>query len=557
MQLQQTDQSHFGRIPASTRPRSQWLRPSRTSTTFDEGELVPFYLDDVLPGDTFNVQTQAFARLATPIFPIMTAMYMEFFYFFIPNRLVWTNFVRQMGERPDPDSSVDFTTPIIDQSTGAPNPGVNSLWGQFGLPTGVALTTMALPPISALPFRGYYLVHNEWFRDQDYQDSLVVSKGDGPDLYSAYTLQRINKFFDYITGARPAPQKGPAVEMPIAGTAPVSFTGDLLVASTGTGVGHYPAFQFPNGPAASLTRQATPAVGVNWSAASGFAGVETASWSDPKLRIPNSTIAAAAPTAVLSMGTGPTVNQMREAVTIQQFYELDMRGGTRYTEFVFNHFGATNPDFRLQRPEFLGYSKSPVNIHPVQQTSESSGTSPQGNLAAFGTASSRNGFVKSFTEHGYVLGLVAVRADLSYQNKVDRHWTRQTRFDYYDPIFANLGEQVVFKYEWSVDLTGATTADGSGYQERWAEYRFKSAQVNGLFRSNAFIPGGTGSLDAWGLWQQFANNAAIDGTFMQENAPVDRTIAIPSEPHFIFDSIINNISARVMPTYSVPGLMRI
>lgn len=555
MQLQQTDQSHFGRIPASTRPRSQWLRPSRTSTTFDEGQLVPFYLDDVIPGDTFNVSCQAFARLATPIFPVMTAMYMEFFWFFIPNRLVWTNFVRQMGERPDPDSSIDFTTPYIDQVTASPNPGVMSLWGQFGLPTGAVLSTMALPPISALPFRMYYLTYNEWFRDQDWQDSLVFSKGDGPDLYSAYVLQRINKFFDYFTGARPSPQKGPAVQMPIGGTAPVSFANNVPV--SGMGGGQFPSFSFANGPGASLTRPATPGTTVSWSAASGVAGVETAAWGDPKLQVLTTSMAAGAPTVALSMATGPTVNQMREAVTIQQFYELDMRGGTRYNEFVFNHFGATNPDFRLQRPEFLGYSKSPINIHPVQQTSESTGTSPQGNLSAFGTASSRNGFVKSFTEHGYVIGLVAVRADLSYQNKVERHWTRQTRFDYYDPIFANLGEQVVFKYEMGVDLTGATTLEGIGYQERWAEYRFKPGQVNGLFRSNAFIPGGTGSLDAWGLWQQFSNTQVIDDGFIQENAPVDRTIAVPSEPHFIFDSIINNTSARVMPTYSVPGLMRI
>lgn len=517
-------QDHFAKIPQVSRPRSQFKRVSRHKHTFDEGLLIPFYLDDVIPGDTFNVRASMFARLATPIYPIMDNMYLETFWFFVPNRLVWTNFVKQHGERLDPDDSVDFTTPVIDSTTIAANSAVGSLWDNFGLPM---QGKQYLNKVSALPFRMYHLIWREWFRDQDLQDSPVVDLDDGPDSLADYQLKRVCKFKDYFTTARPEPQKGPDVELPLGSTAPVESTNaQVQIKGGGSGTTGNSVF--------------TTAVG----------------WTSSPALSNNDPITFGAQTGLqanLSSATAATVNEWREAVTIQQAYEIDMRGGSRFIEMIFNHYGVVNPDFRLQRPEFLGYARSMVNIHPVAQQSESAGT-PQGNLAAFGTVASHgNGFVKSFTEFGYVIGLVAVRSDISYQEGLDRHWSRQTRFDYYYPNFANLGEQAVLNQEiWANPAAATNNTSVFGYQERWAEYRFKTSKITGLFRSTA-----AGSLDAWHLAEEFAALPTLGNTFIQENAPVDRAIAVPTEPHFIFDSLVENISARVMPVYSAPGLTRI
>jgi len=544
-------QNHFAQIPSVQKPRSSFRRVSRHKHTFDEGFLIPFYLDDVIPGDTFNVKASMFARLATPIFPIMDNMYLETFWFFVPNRLVWDNFVRQHGERPDPDSSTDFTTPTV--TPNATSAAVGSLWDNFGLPI---QNLDKVGPISALPFRGYRLIFNEWFRDQDLQDSLVISKGDGPDAIDVVAgtgslPKRINKFKDYFTTARPSPQKGPSVDIPLGISAPV-YGEQLTVDIHGhawqainevTNVRTVSPSQVqPN--ATPLARQVVSSGNATGTQAGLYfsLGAKDDYTTNPTL-VP--------PYADLTEGIGATVNEWRQAVVIQQAYELDMRGGTRYIEMIFNHYGVINPDFRLQRPEFLGYSKSQVNIHPIAQTSETSDT-PQGNLSAFGTVSSQgNGFLKSFTEFGYVFGLVAVRSDLSYQECVDRHWSRQTRFDYYYPNFANLGEQAILRQELQVGNTEEVNLQVFGYQERWAEYRFKTSKVTGLFRSNA-----AGTLDAWHLAQELGGDVFLSDDFIEEDAPVDRTIAVPSEPHFIFDSIVENNAARVMPMYSAPGLTR-
>lgn len=520
-------QSHFAQVPSVHKPRSQFKRVSRHKHTFDEGFLIPFYIDDVLPGDTFNVKASMFARLATPIFPIMDNMYMETFWFFVPNRLVWDNFVKQHGERTDPDDSVDYTTPVMDNSTFG-TIQTNSLWDNLGLPMqGYAY----LDKISALPFRMYNMIWNEWFRDQDLQDSAPVVKTDGPDDLADYGARRIGKFKDYFTTARPTPQKGPDVELPLGSTAPVErISSTSYPTFGGSGVGADSALNWVSGDP-KLYR------------AGGNAGNSTtATWG-----------ASSGLQADLTSATAATVNEWREAVTIQQAYEIDMRGGSRFIEMIFNHYGVVNPDFRLQRPEFLGYQRSMVNIHPIAQTGESN-TTPQGNLAAFGTASSSgNGFIKAFTEFGYVFGLVAVRSDLSYQEGLDRHWSRQTRFDYYYPNFANLGEQAVLNQEIWCNPAAATGNTGVfGYQERWAEYRFKTSKITGEFRSSA-----SASLDAWHLAEEFATLPALGSTFIQENAPLDRCIAVADEPHFIFDCLVENITARVMPMYSAPGLTRI
>lgn len=532
-------QNHFANIPQINRPRSQFKRVSRHKHTFDEGLLIPFYLDEVLPGDTFNVKCQMFSRLATPIFPIMDNMYQEIFWFYVPNRLVWENFVKQHGEQIDPEDSTDYTTPVIDNAK-VTTAVLSSLWDNYGLPI---VGQSYLDKISALPFRMYNLIWNTWFRDQDLQDSLPVPLGDGPDDYDAiYKLQRIGKYKDYFTTARPAPQKGPAVELPLIGSAPLTLNSD----------GTSPNFD-PEG---------TPGVNRELKMASASANVQWSSTPGSTDDVVFGNNVGITGIADLSQASGPTVNLFREAVTVQQMYELDMRGGTRFIEMIFNHFGVVNPDFRLQRPEFLGYDRTLVNIHPVPQTSGAIGPdgdagseslTPQGNLAAFGTAYSRAGFFKTFTEFGYVIGLVAVRADLSYQEKVDRHWSRQTRMDYYYPIMANIGEQALLNQEIYVNPAASTgNTDGFGFQERWAEYRFKTNDVTGLFRSAA-----AQSLDAWHLAQEFSALPELDENFVVEDAPVDRCIAIQDEPHFIMDCNVTNIAARPMPMYSSPGLTRI
>lgn len=522
-------QDHFAQIPQINRPRSQFKRVSRHKHTFDAGLLIPFYLDDVVPGDTFNVQAAMFARLATPLFPIMDNMYLETFWFYVPNRLVWTNFVKQHGERDNPSDSVAFTTPEMNTAalTGGSAPQVGDLWDNFGLPmTG----PQYLDNISALPFRMYNLIWNQWFRDQDLDSSVNINTDNGPDDYTDYALLRIRKFKDYFTTMRPQPQKGTAVNIPLGTSAPVYANGqNIQMSFTGDGAPPREVYIEATG---DLILSGTPP-GSNQAVQ--YWGTQTGLYTD------------------LSASTAATLNQLRDAITVQQMYELDMRGGSRYVEMVYNHYGVINPDFRLQRPEFLSYARSAVNVHPVPQTSATGTGTAQGNLAAFGTASSRNGFVKSFTEHGYVIGLVTVRSDLSYQECVDRHWSRQTRVEYYYPVFANLGEQAVLNQELRNNPSAATNNTAvAGYQERWAEYRFKTSKITGLFRSSA-----ASSLDAWHLSQELTFPATLNSTFLQEDPPLDRAIAVAAEPHFIFDSMVENNSARPMPVYSVPGLMRL
>ncbi|AXL15391.1 major capsid protein [Microviridae sp.] len=503
----------FSQIPKAEIQRSSFDRSSGVKTTFDAGNLIPFFCDEVLPGDTFNLRTSGFARLATPLAPVMDNMYLDTFYFFVPNRLIWDNFQRFMGEQTDPGDSTDYLVPTLNNFDVPPN----SLFDHFGLPVDKIISPNI---VSALPFRAYNLIYNEWFRDQNLQDSVDVPRDDGPDLGSNYNILRRGKRHDYFTSALPWPQKGPSVDIPIVSSnAPIMGTGaigDEVNVLDAAGGGNF-NFNDPSGELQQFhSKQGGP---VNL-----FAD--------------------------MSSSTAATINQLRQAFQVQKMFERDARGGTRYTELIRSHFGVISPDARLQRPEFLGGGSSPIHINPLASTAETS-ERDLGSLGGVGTtAFSGHGFSKSFTEHGFVIGMCSVRADLTYQQGLNRMFTRRTRFDYYWPSFAHLGEQEILNREIFMIGAGGESTDEAvfGYQERYAEYRYKPSEIHGLFRSD--VPQ---SLDYWHLSQDFENTPVLGPEFIEDNPPIDRIVAVPSEPHFIADFHHSLRCARPMPLYGEPG----
>ena len=520
----------FAMVPRAEIPRSSFEIQTAHKTTFNAGDLIPVYVDEVLPGDTFNLRMTAFTRLATPLYPTMDNLHLDSFFFFVPNRLIWSNWQKFMGQQENPGDSISYLVPTT--TTPASGYAVGSIFDYMGLPTVGQVNTGSTVSHSVLHLRAYNLIWNEWFRDENLQNSVTVNKGDGPDTYSDYSLLKRGKRKDYFTGALPWPQKGTAVTLPLGTSAPI--VGDLSFSGS-SATGNYVQVRDTSGNLKQLV---------------GGGGVGSAVYGG------SGTNGTTSLYADLSSATAATINQLRQSFQIQKLLERDARGGTRYTEIIRSHFGVISPDARLQRPEYLGGGSTPIQINPIAQTSgtNASGTStPLGNLAAMGTGLAHgHGFTQSFTEHGVIIGLVSVRADLTYQQGLRKMWSRSTRYDFYFPAFAMLGEQAILNKE--IYVRG-TSDDNNvfGYQERWAEYRYNPALITGLFKSTS-----AGTIDGWHLAQKFTSLPTLNDTFIKENPPVDRILAVGSAANgqqFLCDTFFKNRVARPMPMYSVPGLI--
>lgn len=525
--MHRSNQVHqFAQVPRAEIPRSSFNRNHGIKTTFNAGWLVPIYVDEALPGDTFNCSLSMFGRLATPLHPFMDNMFVDTFFFAVPYRLVWANWERFNGAQDNPGDSTSYLVPTQTSPVGGYTE--QSLSDYLGIPTKVAGLVH-----SCLWHRAYALIWNEWFRDQNLQNSIPFAKNDGPDNPATISLLNRGKRHDYFTSSLPFPQKGPAVQLPLGTRAPVIGIGsEDRIPSNVTSIGVYETGMGATFTTYPLSKTIDPSVANRRLSVkmSGNPG-------NPEIY------------ADLSSATAATINQLRQAFQIQRIYERDARGGTRYTEIIKAHFGVTSPDARLQRSEYLGGGSTPLNVNPIAQTSSTATQpSPQGNLAAMGTFSKNHvGFTQSFTEHCLVLGLVSVRADLNYQQGLNRMFSRSTRFDFYLPALAQIGEQTVLNKE-IYAKADANDNLAFGYQERYGEYRYKPSLITGQMRSNATTP-----LDTWHLAQNFSALPALNNTFIQENPPVARVIAVPSEPHILFDGHFTLKCARPMPVYGVPG----
>ena len=527
----------FAEVPHADIQRSTFDRSHGLKTTFDAGELIPVYVDEALPGDTFSCNMTAFSRLATPIHPTMDNAFMDSHFFSVPIRLVWDDFEEFMGETKTYtasgtarlDETPDFTAatpipPTITSPAGGELEG--TLSDYFGIPT-----KHAAIQFSALWHRAYNLIWNDWFRDENLQKFAVVSTASGNDTTTNQLVLNRGKRHDYFTSALPWPQKGADVTLPLGTQAPVKgFATDNQTYSY-TGVSGYTT----GGNIASYAKAKAPNVD----------DANNAIWleEDPdNTGYPNIY-------ADLTNATSATINQLRLAFATQKFLEKQARSGSRYIEVIKGHFNVTSPDARLQRPEYIGGGSSSVNISPVAQTSSTDATTPQGNLSAIGTTVlSGHSFTKSFTEHSILMGLVSVRTDLTFQQGLNRMFSRETIYDYYWPTLSTIGEQAVLNKEIYAD--GSANDEGVfGYQSRYSEYRYKPSSVTGRFRSNA-----TTSLDTWHYAQEYSALPVLGQSWIQQGkANVQRTLAVASEPQFIFDSLFKLRCTRPMPVESIPG----
>ncbi len=532
-------QERFSTVPPSRVPRSAFDRSFSHKSTIDSGFLYPLFHDEVLPGDTITVRPAFFARMATPLKPFMDGLHLDYQFFFTPLRLVWDNFVRMMGERPDPADHNDYTVPQMISSAGAGH-AVGTLSDYLGIPTDIVSLSH-----SSLYHRTYNLIHREWYRDENLQDPVMVDMDDGTDAPANYVLLRRGKRKDYFTGALPFAQKGTAVSLPLGTSAP-------LVGTLGIdGVGGPPTFDVGADLNNKLSHQFDN--GVNHLEALAVTNVGDALWNDTQLEVD-----LTAGTADLSAATAATINDIRTAIGIQHLLERDARGGTRYREQVLAHFGVHTDDIRLMRPELLATGSTPVQVSLVPQTAGVTGGGTElGDLGAYATAQSvGRGFTKTFTEHGIIMGIISIRAELTYQQGLHRAFARDSRYEFFWPDLANLGEQAVISQEIWSDGTGsesAQTGDWSvwGYQPRYEEYRHRHSMITGEFRSQ-FVQ----SLDVWHLGLDFATRPVLNAAFIVEQPHVDRVVIDQTAPQFLIDCFFKVTHVRPMPKFGTPGMTR-
>lgn len=541
--------SRFAINPTVDIQRSKFNRDSSVKTSFNCGQLVPFYLDEVLPGDTFQIRTSLVARLQPLVTAPMDNLYLDTYYFFVPNRLVWDHWKQLNGENTESAwiPKTEYKVPQIVAPSGGWN--IGTIADYFGLPTGIGGYE-----VSALPFRAYSLIVNEWFRDQNLQDPLdtpvddtkVVGVNTGnyiTDCAKGGQPFVANKLHDYFTSCLPAPQKGPDVTVGLGGDLPVKTTASPVVN------GAHNALQFKMTNGNSVTNNNSflrGEIDTPFPSLSLFNQDNSVSSALATL-YPSNLVASGGDAAII------TINQLRTAFQLQKLYEKDARGGTRYIEMIKAHFGVTSPDARLQRPEYLGGKRIPININQVVQQSGTTDTSPQGNIAAYSLTSDSNGdFIRSFTEHGMIIGLCVARYEHTYQQGINKFWLKNKRTDFYLPVLANIGEQPVLNAE--IYATGTDKDDEVfGYQEAWADYRYKPSFVTGEMRSNH-----DKSLDSWHFADDYASQPFLSASWIQEDKNnVDRCLAVQSSvSNQIFaDFYIQNESTRPMPVYSVPGLI--
>lgn len=541
-------ESHFSQLPKADIQRSRFDRSSSVKTTFNVGDVIPFYVDEVLPGDTFDIKTSKVVRMQSLVTPIMDNIYLDTYFFFVPNRLTWEHWQEFNGENTKSAwiPATEFQVPQITAPSGGWS--IGTIADYMGIPTGVANLS-----VNALPFRAYALIMDGWFRDENLSDPLNIPVNDvtqtgsnGSNYISDVALGgmpfKAAKYHDYFTSCLPSPQKGPDVLLPLGSQAPVTTISSDEV-----------KFPIPNAPGLMLANQSL-ASGVGDVASMSFTPGSTVSFaSNITVGQPSVGMIPVNLVTDLSQATAATINQLRLAFQVQKLYEKDARGGTRYIEILKSHFGVTSPDSRLQRPEYLGGNRIPININQVLQTSQTSDQSPQGNPVGQSlTTDTNRDFVKSFVEHGFVIGVMVARYDHTYQQGLERFWSRKDRFDYYWPVFANIGEQAVKNREIYAQGTDADD-EVFGYQEAWADYRYKPNRVSGEMRSSA-----PQSLDVWHLADDYDSQPYLSDEWIREDyATVDRVLAVSSNTsaQLFCDIYINNRTTRPMPVYSIPGLI--
>lgn len=582
--MNRNTESHFSLLPRVDISRSRFDRSSSVKTTFNTGDIVPFFLEEVLPGDTFNVKTSKVVRMQTLLTPLMDNLYLDTYYFFVPNRLVWQHWKEFCGENTE-SAWIPETEYAMPQITSPADTGweVGTIADYFGIPTGVANLS-----VSALPFRAYALIMNEWFRDENLQDPLVVPVDDATvagvnsatfvtDVAKGGKPYKAAKYHDYFTSALPAPQKGPDVSIPVSlgSELPVYGTGDPLYLTDGNftypflSVGQSLGSVSMTGTAIANSGATGSKVGDIYANGNAFyseanSGGGSANWKGKVMGVPTKekmdslAVPGLVGSGLVAVYDGAvsvaTINQLRLAFQIQKFYERQARGGSRYTEVIRSFFGVTSPDARLQRPEYLGGNRVPININQViQQSGTESATTPQGTVVGMSqTTDTNSDFTKSFTEHGFIIGVMVARYDHTYQQGLDRLWSRKDKFDFYWPVFANIGEQAIKNKELYAQGT-AEDDEVFGYQEAWAEYRYKPNRVTGEMRSSY-----AQSLDVWHLADDYSKLPSLSAEWIQEDAStVNRVLAVSDNlsAQFFADIYVKNLCTRPMPMYSIPGLI--